>query len=660
MSNFRQLELHKRVILLGIFGLALASEAREPLAAPAAPALFGAATGAASQPPAPPNPSTPGAASSESPLPANPSPPGSDQPLLPEEILIPPSQTPPPGSERAFPQRATKPEIQSILPPPPKDLAGQNALSGIFPLKVNAFRFEGNEVFSNRRLQKLASPYVGRRVTSNQLEELREAITLEYVHAGYINSGAILPEQDLEGGVVIFKIVEGRLTQIKLEGNWWTRSWWLRHELRQSAGTPLNYESLKTGLQLLRENANIRQINAELEPGGQPGESILETHVVENEPIHLSLELNNSRPPSDGSEIVELNLQDLNLTGHDDPPTLNWGIAHTISDTPDHWEFSGDQNIGGSYQFPISPWKTTLEIHASKSDSAIVEAPFSTLDIKSNSEQYGATLRQPFYESLNNLFDLSVTAERRTSKTFLLGLPFDLSPGSIDGDTRLFVLRFALEYVNRTQQHVLALRSTVNWGIDAFDATIQNSPAAASGTGQFHQKIPDGLFVDWLGQAQYVTRLFNTDNLAVLRASAQLSHDPLVALEQYSLGGAASVRGYRENELLRDNGLFASLELHIPILHNRDKNPVLSLAPFFDIGAGWNTVRYVGAKPPSSLIDDQYGMLDSVGVGLLANLSKYVTAQIYWGYALNRKYVVQDGKNLQDYGLHFTISVNAF
>src|SRR5207244_3727333 len=104
------------------------------------------------------------------------------------------------------------------------------------------------------------------------------------------------------------------------------------------------------GLQLLRQDPNIRQINAELEPGGTPGESILKAVVKENQPFRLSAEFSNKRPPSVGSEILEIHAADLNFTGHDDPLSLTWGVVHSNSETPDRWVYSGTENLAGVYQ----------------------------------------------------------------------------------------------------------------------------------------------------------------------------------------------------------------------------------------------------------------------------------------------------------------------
>src|SRR5205814_162619 len=159
-------------------------------------------------------------------------------------------------------------------------------------------------------------------------------------------------------------------------------------------------------------------------------------------------------------------------------------------------------------------------------------------------------------------------------------------------------------------------------------------------------------FFSWLGQAQYVRRLWNTDNLLVLRLNAQLSDSSLFSLEQFVLGGSDNVRGYRENQILRDNGVFGSIEARIPLLYGKGHRPLLVIAPFFDIGTGWNNTG--GTSERVSL-----ETLPSAGLGLIFDPERHVHAQLYWGYAFNRD-VLANGNNLQDYGIHFFVSVNAF
>jgi hemolysin activation/secretion protein len=485
-------------------------------------------------------------------------------------------------------------------------------------------------------------------VTSEELEQARQTLTLFYVNHGFINSGAILPDQDLRGGVVLFQIVEGKLTSVNVHGNKWFQSAWLRNEVRLAAGNPLNFNDLKQGLQLMRENPTIAQVNAELRPGGAPGESLLDMDVKDTQPFRVGLEFVNNRPPSVGSEVLDVHAADLNLTGNNDPLLLDYGIVQSDNSG---FELSDLKNIGGSYTAPITPWHTTLQLRASKTDSGLIEAPFNVLNITSDLVQYGATLRQAIIENPTRQLTLSFSVDDRRNSTRLFGLPFSLSPGDINGIEDVFAVRFIQEFVDRSQVHVLSVRSAFSLGLNAFGATINTHS-------------PDGHFFSWLGQSQYIRRLGTSDDLLVLRFNAQVADRPLLTLEQFELGGSSNVRGYLENQVFRDNGVFGSVELRFPIWENKDHNSLVALAPFFDLGCAWNNTNHEGgaaapgegsAAPTGS---DAVG-LPSVGVGVLVTPNKYVNAQLYWGYALNRDQL-PDGNNLQNYGITFDVTVNAF
>jgi hemolysin activation/secretion protein len=69
----------------------------------------------------------------------------------------------------------------------------------------------------------------------------------------------------------------------------------------------------------------------------------------------------------------------------------------------------------------------------------------------------------------------------------------------------------------------------------------------------------------------------------------QLSPDALVPLEQFGLGGIDSVRGYRQDALLTDNGAFVSAEVRLPIYRSPQRQTVLQLTPFVDAGTTWGS-----------------------------------------------------------------------
>jgi hemolysin activation/secretion protein len=245
----------------------------------------------------------------------------------------------------------------------------------------------------------------------------------------------------------------------------------------------------------------------------------------------------------------------------------------------------------------------------------------------------GVRIRQPIHRSLRSLFELTLTGEYRESETFLLGEPFSFSPGPDDGKSKVTVIRFAQDWVYRDLRQVVAARSTVSLGIDALGSTVNGG------------KIPDSQFLAWLGQFQYARRfdpLWGTELL--FRTDVQLSSSPLLSLEQFAVGGAYTVRGYRENLLVRDNGLVSSLEVRIPLWKDEAGRPVLQLAPFADIGRSWNTDRPEAA--PRTIY--------SVGVGLRFQFTRHLFGNVYWGHALRDVFTPED-RDLQDSGVHFSV-----
>ena len=400
----------------------------------------------------------------------------------------------------------------------------------------------------------------------------------------------------------------------------------------------------------------------------KPGESILDVAVKDEQPFRGGFTISNSRPPSVSEGLGELYLTDLNLTGFNDPIDLRWGLVRWTKEG--EVEYADFDNVSGSYEFPVTPWDTTLVVHAGKSDSSIIDETFAALGIASQSTDFGLILRQPIYKTLNNSLIMSVAADRKHSQTFLLGRPFTLSPGAFEGETDVFATRLALDWVNRSQVHVLALHAGFSLGIYGLGSTRAdpaNAGGATSGAGGaqgFEPEIPDSKFFSWLGQAQYIRRIFDTETLRkkpdtngwnllretllVLRLNAQFTDEPLLSLEQFSIGGMQSVRAYRENQLLRDNGVFASAELRIPVWLAKDKTPIVSIAPFFDWGAGWNVNK----------IDDNYKAIYSAGVGLLVNATRHTQLTFYWGHPFVDFH--EQKVSLQDYGIHFAVSINAF
>lgn len=518
---------------------------------------------------------------------------------------------------------------QPVLPPPDLQLEESNASLRVL---VVDFQFVGNTVYTDKELRAVVADMVGKALGNQQLEEARQRLTALYVSDGYVNSGLLLNDQDLVGGVVVFTVEEGELDRVNFTGIGRLRVGPITSMLRRRAGQPLNLNELREGLLTLKGDPNVKRVNAELRPGEERGKSVLDIEIEERSPWRLDLAVRNDRPPSVGSTTIETRAAHSNVTGYGDHFEWRHGWFHG---GVEEMEFSELDDWGVSYEVPIRHQGLSVRAFYDEVDFDVLEEPFTTLGANSRSSTAGFGFRYSLVERLERQVLLGLTAERRRSQTELLGEPFSLSPGAVDGETTMTVLRFSQEWIERSQRRVMALRSTFSLGVDLLGASDDGSDR-------------DGTFLAWLGQGQYVLRLGETQNQLLLTGSLQWASDPLLSLEQFSIGGGYTVRGYRENELVRDMGAMASLELHVPVWFSGTGRPILSLVPFFDVGAGWNTDSEL--QPGEEIA--------SLGAGLVFEPHDRVSGRFFWGYPLND--IETDQDDLQDLGIHFRLNVSIF
>lgn len=493
-------------------------------------------------------------------------------------------------------------------------------------IRVERYVVEGSTVFSEAELQQVTRPFVGE-VSFAQLLQARSAVTDLYVRNGYITSGAFIPPQTLEGGVVKIQVLEGRLEDINVTGTGRLNPNYVRSRIALAARPPLNVNRLLEGLQLLQLNPLIQSLSADLEAGTRPGTSLLQVRVTPADTFSGDLTLDNGRSPSVGSFRRQAGITEANLFGQGDAVSL------TYSNT------DGSNAIDASYTYPINPRNGTLRIAYGATRSNVIEEPFNILDLTSRSSYLELSLRQPIYQTPTQEFALGLTASRQSSRT--LFNPADTgeiafpTPGAdADGRVRISALRFFQEWVKRDTQQVLAARSQFSLGLDALDATINSSG-------------PDSRFFSWRGQGQWV-RLLAPDTLLLLRGDLQLTGDPLLAQEQFSLGGQETIRGYRQDFLLADNGALLSAEVRIPVLRVPRWQGVLQVVPFIDVGTGWNSGR---DNPETSTVA-------GLGLGLLWRQGDRFSARIDWGIPLVD--VNSSGNSLQENGIYFSINFSPF
>jgi hemolysin activation/secretion protein len=544
-------------------------------------------------------------------------------PIQPREPELPAPEPPQPPYPSPLPPTPPTPAESEFRP----DLAGT--------IRVDRFEFEGNTAFSDRELAEITKPFAGREITFAELIAAEAAVTQKYVAAGYINSGAVIPANQTfsrQGAVVKIQIVEGGLDEIQITGNRRLNSNYVRSRLEIATRRPLNRDRLLQALQILQLDPLIANISAELQAGSRPENSRLEVRVKEADSFQGEVFADNNRSPSVGSFRRGVRINQTNLLG------LGDGLEVSYANT------DGSNELNGSYTFPVNPRNGTIRLSAGATKTNVIEEPFGAAGIEGKSRTYELTYRQPIVEKPDRNLALGVTLSRQESDTSLLGERFALSAGANErGETRVSTVRFFQEYVQRSSSQVFAARSQFSLGTDFLGATANDSG-------------PDSRFLAWRGQAQYV-RLLAPETLLIVRSDIQLADRPLLSLEQIGIGGEASVRGYRQDLLLTDNGAIAIAEVRIPVWRVPKVKGLLQVAPFIDFGVGWN---HSGEKAnPDS------DKLLGAGVGLLWQMGDQFNLRLDYGIPLinarsSSRTSLTGDRTFQEKGIYFRINYIPF
>jgi len=254
-------------------------------------------------------------------------------------------QLPPPlelPSERRpeVPGPGSEAEVPLTVQPAPRQPAPVPELR----VRVSTVRVVGNSVLSGATLHALLAPYLERELSGADLEALREALTRAYVDRGYVTSGALLPDQDFEGGVLEVQVVEGHLGEVRVEGNRRLSSGFLNSRLAPRPDQPVRIDRLEQRLQLLQRDPMIQSLHAELRPGLRLGESILFVRVVETLGLELGADVSNDRSPVIGATNGTVFAGVRSLSGWDDHLGAQLRVSEGLHDVAARWDAPASLN----------------------------------------------------------------------------------------------------------------------------------------------------------------------------------------------------------------------------------------------------------------------------------------------------------------------------
>lgn len=526
--------------------------------------------------------------------------------------------------------------------------------------EIKGYMVEGNSLLSLEEIDLLLEPFTGTGKNAETVNKAKEALEKHYHAQGYPAVLVNIPLQTLDNNMVKFQVIESRIAKVRVSGNtYFTMKRLMRSLPSITPGRILYLPQLEKELNRLNRNQHIT-VAPVLGPGREVGTIDVELKVTDRLPLHGSLEVNNysSHTTTDLRTSAKINYDNFWQRDH----SLSLQLQTSPEDLDEVRVFAGSYLMGSllNEDHMVSAYAVWSDSDVAILDDLRVVSKGSIAGIRyivplpPLPDYYHTLTLGMDYKHFTEVIDLNPakdnslsatdeTAEDDETESVSDPEEEDESGSGEDEDSGIDYLPFSITY---------GATADDPWGRNTLSAGIGFAlRGVVSNQREFESKR-------YKAMASYM--VFNSSlsrehtlpakNALYSRITLQLANMPLISNEQFFAGGAASVRGYKENEAAGDSGVSATLELRIP-----DAVPLLEqVVPrlkrfafkpylFYDI-ATLSVYEPLPGQPQSFT-------LQGTGMGARGTLSRHLQYQLDLGYPLIRTEKVNSGD------LHFYFKV---
>jgi hemolysin activation/secretion protein len=433
-------------------------------------------------------------------------------------------------------------------------------------------------------LDATRNPQPAKGFTVNQLQEAAGKVATYYREHGYILAQAFVPAQQVTNGEVVVQVLEGKLSGVVVEGNKGYSAKTLERPFRALVGEPLDKDSIESALLTLTNYPGVTAFGV-LGAGHDVGTTNLTLRVQGEDRFRVETVLDNYGTRFAGEYRGQVALTFNDPLGLADRLKVTGLYARSSS------EASHGLYGGVDYEIPLfSPSDSLRFIHLTNAyNVGAAASAVTTADSEGDTRVDEMAYRHDFARTRLGSASIGVAFNLK-SATFE-------APPAVVYDDKLTTARLDAQWeridtrfrgVNRV---AFAFTRGFNDLFDSLDA--YDSMAVAAGTSRVSRLGASGKFNKLSLQLQRLQRLTQFTSL-VMRLDGQFTNDPLVSLEQFSMGGPDSVRAYPSAELLAEKGGVASLELITgapgigkrPAFGNYTWGQVLQFSVFADYARG--------------------------------------------------------------------------
>lgn len=468
-------------------------------------------------------------------------------------------------------------------------------------LFIKQITVDGRGMLESTEISAITAPLERKHHALAALVTVADRLTTLLRAHGYLSSYAYIPPQELKDGVLTVKIIAGVPGVITVNGNQSYSSDFIRGHLEKLKGSgPLNEADLMRQLLILNEYDSL-QARAALKAGKEPGSTDIQVSVTDKRPFHAALSYDNFGSHSISRSRLSGHIGAGNLAFNGDLLTLS-GMTGLNTIDIDRLSYGRAE-----YRTAINHSGTRLGAYYANN---LYQAGgnIAGLDLNGRANVAGLYLSHPLIRKAAD------------SLTFKLGFEYkDVSDYLLGGlNSRDKIRTLQTELYHDSADHwggrnilsaawVMGLKGVLG-GAEGRDSKSSRMNA----TGDFNRLTFDAARYQSLGGRHQL----------VLKAGGQYSPDELFVAEQYFLGGAYSIRGYRPSFRSGDSGYTLGAELHLALTNAAPNtgelipplgSASLYLVPFVDQGGVYRNNPQPGEAASADLT--------SAGAGL----------RLYWG-----------------------------
>jgi len=501
-------------------------------------------------------------------------------------------------------------------------LAEVNASEGP-TFTVSGYEVEGENPLASDETQTLLEAFTGESRDVKTLQDAAKALEQAIHELGYTFVRVILPRQPLSGGQIKLQVVRFALDNIEVRGNeFFTAEQVLRSLPGLEPGASPNTRKLSRSLAVAKQHP-ARQQKVTFSASSKPGRIDAQVEVDDRDPVNIFTWINNTGSKKNGRYRSGLGYQNSNFLKRDHSTT----ITYTTSPT----DTSKVEQYGAVYQVPLYKPGGQLSgfLAESSSDSGRVAEYF---DISGRGSVLGAQYTQYFARNQGYAPRLNFSI---TDKDFDNNVSFEDTPIGVDVRSRPVALRY------------LGDLKKEGYSVEFYAEYLRNWSSGSNNTREAYEATRAGAEPGW-DAVRYGAGFEKAlkDNWALIgRFDGQYSNEPLIAGEQFGVGGSTTVRGFKGREITGDRGMQLTLEAWSPALGKTSARGV--------VFAGAGRVRLVQAQPDEIRSDS----IASIGAGVNWNWQGRFNAQLDFGYVLNGVNEKREGGTRSgDERVHFNLS----